>query len=94
MTHRTPDFGGLGDPAERTRAAEEQHAATQARGRHLPVYEGIRGGMPGLLAAWESRLDGWWGRVVIDRDGEAAELRGAARLLKPAHTSEATTDEA
>lgn len=55
------------------------------------VSEGARGWVPGLLVGWESRPDGWWGRVVVVRDGEAVELLVAARLLKPAHTSEEPT---
>lgn len=92
MTNRPFDFGDLGVPVEANGPRGRSACRHQAQGRR--VSGGIRGGVPGLLVAWELRPDGWRGRVVIVRDGEAVELRGAARLLKPAHTSEATTNDA
>lgn len=40
--------------------------------------------IPGLLIAWERRSDGWWGRVVLGRDGDTIITTIPSRLIKPA----------
>lgn len=51
-------------------------------GRHVLVADGETT-QAGLLIAWVKQSDGWWGKVVTARDGEASVLLVQARRLRP-----------
>ena len=78
------EFGNLGERARRARHLAVKPVAT---GRHVDAR--VDGEwVPGLLASWERQPDGsWWGRVVLVRDGVAAEFLIAADRLRPPGSS-------
>lgn len=52
------------------------------QGRHVLVADGDTT-QDGLLIAWVQQPDGWWGKVVVARDGEASVFMVQARRLRP-----------